>query len=87
MELPWQVIAVAIVSNAVVIVALVMQLRDRADRQIQRDNETVRSIKTAIHSGIKEGHEIYLEMRAREKEFENEISGSGRSDFGRNRGK
>lgn len=54
-ELPWQVIVGAMTSSAIIIIALIMQLRDRADRQTQRDNETVRSTKQAMREGWEAG--------------------------------
>lgn len=51
-----------VLGNFIIITALIMQLRDRADRQTQRDNETVRSTKAAMTEGLNQGHTIFLDM-------------------------
>ena len=74
-ELPWQLAAVGVLCPTIVVVALVMQLRDRADRQAQRDGHISRQQRDAIHSGLMEGHQIYLEMRERQQEvIDNELT-------------
>lgn len=67
-EIPWQLAVALALGNFIIITALIMQLRDRADRQVQRDNEIVRSTKKAITDGIQLGHEVYLSHRRRNHE-------------------
>lgn len=60
--IPWQIAAAFIFGNLIVIAVLIVQLGHKADRSTQARNELVRATRQQMADGLKQGHEIYLDM-------------------------
>lgn len=60
----WGLIATAIIANAIVAVALILQISTGADRRTQQEGQYARTLQWAISEGLKTGHKIYLSMYA-----------------------
>ena len=69
--IPWQVVVAAIAANAIVVVALLMQIRDRADREHQRFGQLDRATEADIERIIRLVR-LGFETRKQLEENENE---------------
>ena len=66
-EIPWQLAAVIVAANCVIVLALIYFIRDMTQARNQDKQDAIRQVRATVAEGIKEGHNIYLDLLERQR--------------------
>ena len=75
---PWQLAAVVVGGGIVIIVALIMQLRDKADRETQRAGQITQAFRQMYADGLRWAREDYKSSRPGGKHEQSQQGSSGK---------